>query len=106
MLEINSPGGKEVLLNTDNLETILGLGVNKVLAADFEWGQSGRGAGKRTHGCEETGVRLNGQILGHNDRDATTHTIMVKSKYRKSTQYRETGGRGYNKDIIRRYKMR
>lgn len=46
---MNSPGGKEVLLNTDNLETILGLGINKVLAADFEWGQSGRGAGKRTH---------------------------------------------------------
>jgi hypothetical protein len=100
MWERNSPGGKEVLLNTDDLETILGLGVNKVLAANFEWGQSGRGAGERTHGCEETGVRLKGQFVGYNDRDATTHTIIVKSKYRKSTLYRE------KKDIIRRYKMR
>lgn len=49
---------RQALLNTDNLETILGLGVNKVLAADFERGQGGRGAGERTHGCEELSVRL------------------------------------------------
>lgn len=76
--------GKEVLLNTDNLETILGLGVNKVLAADFEWIQSSRGAGERTHGCEETSVRLRGQLLVIIElRQA--HTIIVKSSgYRKS----------------------
>lgn len=99
MWEINSPGGKEVLLNTDNLETILGLGVNKVLAVDFEWGQSGRGAGKRTHGCEETSVRLKGQLLSHNDRDGTIHTIIVRSKVERINTIKREGREIYNKLI-------
>jgi hypothetical protein len=41
--------GNCVLLNTDNLETILSLRVDEVLSADLKWGQSSSGADKRTH---------------------------------------------------------
>lgn len=44
------------LLNTENLETGIGLGVDKVLALDLQRSESGRAAGESADGREETSV--------------------------------------------------
>jgi hypothetical protein len=47
-----------VLLNTENLEPVTGLGVDKVLALDLEGSHGGGGAGEGTDGRKETSVGL------------------------------------------------
>jgi hypothetical protein len=51
-------GRGSVSLNTENLEPVTGLGVDKVLALDLERSHSGGGAGEGTDGREETSVGL------------------------------------------------
>lgn len=54
-------GMRDILLNTDDLKTLLGLGIDKVLAIDLEGAQSQRGASQGTGGREETtgGLSIN-----------------------------------------------
>lgn len=47
-----------VSLNTEDLEPVTGLGVDKVLALDLEGSHSSGGAGEGTDGREETSVGL------------------------------------------------
>ena len=45
---------RDISLNTDDLETLLGIGVDKVLAIDLKSLQSECGASQGTGGREET----------------------------------------------------
>lgn len=51
-------GQQKILLNADDLEALVGLGVDKVLALHFERDDGGGSAGESTDGRSETTVGL------------------------------------------------